>query len=310
MKVLVTGANGFVGSFLCDLLTRSNHYVIGAQRNIADSIKGGWHTVSVGDIGEDTQWDHVLNNVDTVVHLAARVHVMQEITKDPLKLYRQVNVRGTEKLARAAATSGVKRFVFLSSVKVNGEATEAHPFSEQSAENPKSPYGISKWEAEQTLRQIAAETEMEVVILRPPLIYGPGVKANFLRLLSWVERGIPLPLASVNNRRSMIYIGNLASALSVCIDHPAAAGKTYLVSDKEVVSTAELIRAIAEAKRKSARLWPCPVPILRILFGMAGKSAETGRLLDSLEIDHSKICLELDWQPPYTLQQGLLRTVN
>ena len=310
MKVLVTGANGFVGSFLCDLLTRSDHYVIGAQRNVSDRIKNGWHTVSVGDIREDAQWTQVLNGVDVVVHLAARVHVMQEVTKHPLELYRQVNVHGTEKLARAAAISGVKRFVFLSSVKVNGEVTEVHPFSEQSAEDPKGPYGISKWEAEQTLKQIAAETEMEVVILRPPLIYGPGVKANFLRLLSWVERGIPLPLASVNNRRSMIYIGNLANALSVCIDHPAAAGKTYLVSDREVVSTAELIRAIAAAKKKSARLWSCPVSILRILFRIAGKSAETDRLLDSLEIDHSKICLELGWQPPYTLQQGLLRTVN
>lgn len=310
MNVLVTGANGFVGSFLCDLLMRAGHFVVAAQRDVPDVVGADRHMVRIGNIGGDIDWVSALNGVDAVIHLAARVHVMQDAAENPLAIYRQVNVHGTEKLAHAAATSGVKRFVFLSSIKVNGEATEDSPFSEKDIENPRDPYAISKWEAEQALWKIAAETGMEGVILRPPLIYGPGVKANFLRLLSWVDQGIPLPLASINNRRSMIYIGNLANALFACIEHPAAAGKTYLVSDSEVVSTPGLIRAIAEAKGKSARLWPCPPSVLRAVFGIAGKSVEIHRLLDSLEIDHSKIRLELGWQPPYTLQQGLLRTVN
>jgi nucleoside-diphosphate-sugar epimerase len=271
----------------------------------------GYRTVT--EMSSTTDWADALTlaGVDAVIHCAARVHVMNDQAQDPLTKFRRVNTLGTKTLARAAVCCGVKRLVFLSSIKVNGESTPPDaPFTQTSPANPYDSYAISKWEAEQALTQIATETGLEVVTLRCPLVYGPGVKGNFLRLLQTVDHGIPLPLALARNRRSLIYLDNLTDAIATCLTHPAAAGKTYLVSDGEDVSTAELIARIAHALGKPSRLWPCPLGLIELAGRMTGKSDEIARLLGSLCIDSSKIRNELDWTPPYTLEQGLAETAR
>jgi nucleoside-diphosphate-sugar epimerase len=298
-RVLVTGANGFVGQALCPLLENAGWQVQRATRGPAAN------SIAVGEIGAETDWRAALEEVGTVVHLAARVHIMRDDARDPLAQYRAVNRDGTERLARQAALAGVRRLVYLSSIKVNGERTSGQPFRASDAPQPQDPYAHSKWEAEQALRRIAAETGLETVILRPPLVYGPGVKANFLRLMRLVEHGMPLPLARVDNRRSFLYLGNLADAVRACLAHPAAAGKIYLLSDGAPPSTPALIRALAKALGKSARILPVPLPLLRLAGQLVGKDAEIARLLDSLEIDGTEIERELEWQPPYTLDEGL-----
>jgi nucleoside-diphosphate-sugar epimerase len=236
---------------------------------------------------------------------------MNDQAQDPLTKFRRVNTLGTETLARAAARSGVKRLVFLSSIKVNGESTlPVSPFDEASPAEPQDPYAISKWEAEQALTRVSAETGLEIVVLRCPLVYGPRVKGNLLRLLQAVDHGIPLPLALARNRRSLIYLDNLTDAIATCLTHPAAAGKTYLVSDGEDVSTTELIARIAQALGKPSRLWPCPFGLIELAGRMTGKSDEIARLLGSLCIDSNRIRNELDWTPPYTLEQGLAETAR
>lgn len=301
-RVLVTGANGFVGQALCPWLENTGWAVKKAVRTAQDGC------IAVGDIGQDTDWRTALDGMDAVVHLAARAHIMRDAVPDPLAVYRAINCAGAENLARQAAQSGVKRLVYVSSIKVNGESTTDHPFRSSDAPHPQDPYGVSKWEAEQALQRVAAETGLEIVILRPPLIYGPFVKANFLRLMNLIERGLPLPLGAVHNRRSLLYLGNLADAIRVCLTHPAAAGKTYLVSDGDPLSTAELVRRLAAALGKPALLPPVPPSLLRLAGLLTGKRAEVARLLDSLEIDGTAICHELDWQPPNTLEQGLAAT--
>jgi nucleoside-diphosphate-sugar epimerase len=251
-----------------------------------------------------------LSNVSTVVHLAARVHVLDDPAADPLAAYREVNVDGALRLARSAADAGVRRFVFVSSIKVNGEATHGAPFTEASPPNPVDPYGISKWEAEQGLRQIAGETGLEVVILRPPLVYGPGVKANFRRLLAGVDRGAPFPFGAIHNRRSLVFVGNLADAIVSAVEHPAAAGETFLVSDGPAVSSPELVRAIAHALGRRPRLLDVPPSLLTLAGRVLRRDAVVQRLLGSLEIDSSRIRTTLDWTPPYTMQQGLAETAS
>lgn len=311
MKVLVTGANGFVGKALCKSMESNGWHVRGTVRSAEQAAKlpAGVEVVQIESIGEETDWSDALAGVDTVVHLAARVHVMNDTATDPLSAFRQVNVAGTERLARMAATNSVKRFVYISSVKVNGEGALT-PYTEHAASAPQDPYGVSKWEAEQILHKIAAETGLEIGILRPPLVYGPGVKANFLRLFKIVDRGIPLPLDSINNHRSLIYLGNLVDAIVACINHPKASGRTYLVSDDEDVSTPELIRSVAAALDRPARLFPFPPTLMRFAGKLFGKSDAVERLISSLTIDSSKIRQELGWKPPYTLEQGLRETVK
>lgn len=270
----------------------------------------GANQYHVGDIGSDTDWTAALQGCKVVVHLAARVHVMHDAASDPLAAFRAVNTAGTLNLARQAAQSGVGRFVFLSSIKVNGEETVSAVYRETDAPNPQDPYAISKWEAEQRLRQISAETGMEVVILRPPLIYGPGVKANFYQLLRLVDLGLPLPFSAINNRRSMIYLGNLVDALVTVVEHPSAAGKTYLLSDGADISTAGLVSAIASAMNKPDRSWPLPPGMLRLAGNMIGKAEEMARLTGSLQVDSGLIRRELGWSPPYTLEQGLSETAK
>ncbi|MCX7184827.1 MAG: SDR family oxidoreductase [Nitrosospira sp.] len=311
MKVLITGASGFVGRALCDRLLAHGLDVVGTVRSLPGTPVPGVNYCIVAEMGAGTDWLDALAGVQVIVHCAARVHVMRDHAHDPLTEFRYVNTLGTETLARAAARCGVKRLVFLSSIKVNGESTLPDaPFDQTSPAKPQDPYAISKWEAEQALTRVAAETGLEVVVLRCPLVYGPGVKGNFLRLLQAVDRGIPLPFALARNRRSLIYLDNLTGAIAACLTHPAAAGKTYLVSDGEDISTAELITHITRALGKSSRLWPCPLGLMKLAGMMTGKSDEVARLLGSLCIDSSRIRNELDWTPSHTLVQGLAETTR
>jgi len=308
-SVLITGANGFVGQVLLKRMASDGWQVRGTVRSSKQlaSLPIGVQAVQIESIAADTDWTNALAGVDAVVHLAARVHVMNDTASDPLSAFRQVNVEGTERLALMAATTGIKRFVYISSIKVNGEGRE-EPFTEHDITAPEDPYGISKWEAEQVLHKVAKDTGLEVVILRPPLVYGPGVKANFFSLLKLLDRAIPLPLSSINNLRSLIYVGNLVDAISICITHPMSVGQTYLVSDGEDVSTPELIRRVAAALGRPARLFPFPPFLMRFAGRFFGKTDAVERLVSSLTIDSSKIRRELGWKPPYTMEQGLRET--
>lgn len=311
--VLVTGATGFVGRAACQHLLARSWPVKAAVRPRPRSMPGllpAVEQVNVPSMGPHTDWAAALAGVDTVLHLAARVHVMDEKAPDPLAEFRRVNTAGTERLARMAADAGVRRLVFLSTIKVNGEETGSTPFTEADAPNPQDAYAQSKWEAEQALQRVAGQTGLEVVVLRPPLVYGPGVKGNFLRLLRAVDRGIPLPLAWAQNQRSLIFLGNLVDAIATCVTHPKAAGNTYLVSDCEDVSTAELISRIAAALGRPARLWPFPTPLIALAGGLMGKSGEVERLLGSLEVDCTEIQRELAWNPPYSMTEGLAQTAH
>jgi len=310
-KVLVTGATGFVGRTLTKILLRRHDKIVGTllESEWPSDLESGVIPARITPLGDDTDWRNALQGVDTIIHLAARVHIMNEIVSDPLTEFRAVNVAGTEKLAREAVRAGVKRLVFISSIKVNGEETNI-PYSIDSTPSPSDPYGISKWEAEQALRRIEAETGLEVVVVRPTLVYGPGVKANFLKMLTTVQKRIPLPLASINNRRSLIYVGNLVDALALCAVHPAAAGKTYLMSDGDDVSTPELIRRTAVALGVKPVLIPFPPTLMRLAGRIAGKSSAVDRLLGSLTVDSSRIRQELGWTPPFSMEQGLAVTAE
>lgn len=315
MKILVTGANGFIGQRLCETLLNASYFVRGAVRHFPEglhSLKSGNNAefVFIDNVSPETNWGMALKGIDCIIHLAARVHIMRETSGDPITVFRKVNAEGTSLLARMAADAGVKRFIFLSTVKVNGEETEEHQFTERDTPNPHDDYSSSKWEAEQALHNISDAAGLEIVILRPPLVYGQGVKANFLRLLDMVNKNIPLPLSTVNNKRSMIYIGNLVDAIIRCIEHPSAANQTYLVSDGQDVSSPDLIRMIAGAMGKKARLFPCPVPLLKMIGKVTGKSSEVERLTGSLQIDTAKIRRELNWTPPFTMEQGLRKTAD
>jgi nucleoside-diphosphate-sugar epimerase len=306
--VLVTGANGFIGSVLCSRLLAEKCTVSGTVRSAENySLVQGFKSVIIGDVKAVTDWCAALQGIDTVVHLAARVHVMKDSSVEPLQAYREVNVQGTERLARQAADRGVKRFIFISTVKVNGEENKK-AYTESDPPSPLDAYGISKMEAEKALTNISVKTGMEVVILRPPLVYGPGVKANFLKLLGLIDRGIPLPLGSANNQRSLIYVENLVDAVIECISHPAAAGQTYLVNDRQDVSTPELICMIAAALQKQPRLFRFPPLALFIAGRLSGKGPAVDRLIGSLTVDTAKIKNELGWAPPFTLEEGLHKT--
>jgi len=310
-RFLVTGATGFVGSFLCNKLLAEGYFVRGTllSSERPEALVTGVEPVVVEPLGSDTTWKHALNGIDTIIHLAARVHIMDDPSADPLTEFRKVNRDGTTQLAKEAAKAGVKRLVFISSIKVNGEES-FYPYTPDSLTCPTDPYGISKWEAEQAIRKIEAETGLEVVVIRPTLVYGPGVKANFLNMMKVIQRGIPLPLASITNKRSLIYVGNLVDALATCAVHPDAAGKTYLVSDGEDVSTPELIYRTASAMGYTARLLSFPVPLIKLAGKLTGKYATADRLIGTLTVDSSKIRQELEWKPPFTMEEGLRETAE
>ena len=288
-----------------------NWHVRGAIRLMSQKsgLPSGFDRVEIGTIDSNTEWEKALDGIDAVVHLAARVHVMDEGSADPIIAYRKTNVEGTKHLAQIAASKKVRRLVFVSSIKVNGEG-KADPYTAEDRPVPVEPYAVSKLEAEKSLQRIADNTGLEVVILRPPLVYGPEVKANFLKLIKIIDRGIPLPLAMVKNRRSMIYMKNLVDAILRCTIHPAAAGKTYLISDGEDISTPELIQKISLVLGKPSRLFPIPSDLLRLFARMVGRSLTASRLLDSLIVDSSKIKSDLNWEPPFSLEEGLNETAK
>lgn len=303
--IAVTGANGFVGAAVVAALARSGRAVRPLGR------APGADMVAVGDIGPDTDWSQALQGVTCVIHCAARVHVMKETQADALAAFRSVNAAGTQRLAEQAATAGVKRLVLVSSVKVNGEATQpGMPFRASDAPAPQDAYGQSKWEAEQALWAVCQSTGLEGVVVRPPLVYGPGVRANMARLMKLVASGLPLPLGGIRNRRSLVALDNLSDLLVRCTDHPEAAGRSFLVSDGEDLSTPDLIRQMAQAMGRSARLLSIPTSLLRLGARITGQQAEVARLVDSLQVDLTPTRDTLGWAPPVSVLEGLQKMVK
>lgn len=308
--IAITGATGFVGSALFQALRANPKYAVkGFCRTLPkEGVTEG--LLALGNL-ESADFSQALAGVNVVIHTAARAHIMDDEAIDPLAEYRRVNVEGSLNLARQAAQAGVKRFVFVSSIKVNGESTPlGKPFTTEHIPAPEDAYGISKHEAEEALRALCAETSMELVIVRPVLVYGPGVKANFLSMMAWVNRGIPLPLGAVNNKRSLLALDNLVDLLITCAEHPKAAGEVFFASDNNDLSTTEMLRAIGEALGKPARLLPVPMGLLSMAFGLIGKQAIVQRLGGSLQVDAEKNYRLLGWQPPVSTAQAMQQTAQ
>nr|HIL76221.1 SDR family oxidoreductase [Rhodospirillales bacterium] len=308
-KVLVTGASGFVGSSLLGGLQGLNYELVATSRKPLH-YTAGIREVLVNAIDAKTDWADALLGCDIVIHCAARVHIMNDDVSDSLSAFREVNAAGALELARQAADAGVKRFVFLSSIKVNGELTEGEPFAPEDKFIPTDPYGLSKYEAEQGLLALAKETGMEVVIIRPPLVYGPGVRANFASMMKWVNKGVPLPLGAVHNQRSLVALDNLVSFIIHCIDHPKAANKVFLISDGEDVSTTELLKKVAKAFDKRAFLLPIPVSWMTFAAKLIGNADVASRLFGSLQVDSSKARELLGWEPVITMDEQLKKTAE
>lgn len=310
MKCLVTGANGFVGRALCTALINKGVSVRAATRETSDALSCS-DVVKINGIDANTDWTVALKDVDTVVHLAARVHMVNDTSIDPLTEFRRINVDGTLTLARQAAAVGVKRFLFISSIKVNGEMTqEGQPYTEEDRPAPQDAYGLSKLEAEVGLQQIAAATGLEIVIIRPPLVYGPGVKANFATLMHAVKAGWPLPLGAIKNLRSLVALDNLVDFIVNCTNHPQAANQTFLISDGHDLSTTDLVRGLALAAGVSAWLLPIPVPVMRRVANFLGKDDVINRLCGNLQVDISKAKNLLGWEPPIAVEDALNRVIK
>ncbi|WP_420389124.1 UDP-glucose 4-epimerase family protein [Marinobacter sp.] len=306
-SILVTGASGFVGSYLIRELRRQGFSrAIGAVRTQKTAV--GDNSVVVGGIDETTDWSSALEDMDVVIHTAARAHIINDDAPDPLSEFRKVNVAGTRSLVSQAASSGVKRFIFISSIKVIGEQSSlGNPFNAASRPMPGDGYGLSKLEAEEALWEVSSQSDMELVIIRPPLIYGLGVKGNFASMIRMVEKGIPLPLGAIHNKRSLVAVENLIDLIITCIEHPAAVNEVFLVSDGEDLSTSDLLRRVAAAMGKPSRLIPVPVSLLQFGATVLGKKTIAQRLLGSLQVDISKTRSVLGWAPPLSVDEGLLR---
>lgn len=300
-KILVTGATGFIGRYTVEALKRRGYKVRAAVRKLPSSMTE--ESIVIGDIDGNTDWSAALDGVESIIHLAARVHVMKDTAADPLLAMRRVNTEGTIALAQAAQAVGVKRVVFVSTIGVNGtETPREQPFSESSPVSPSSPYAMSKWEAEQGLHNARG---LETVIVRPPLVYGKNAPGNFAQLTRFVMRGLPLPFGWTNNQRSLIAVQNLADFLCACVEHPAAANQTFLISDGEDVATTELLRRVAAASNRPSRLLPFPPKLLRRFMETAGKKQMASQLLGSLVIDSRKAREQLDWKPIMTMEMAL-----
>ncbi len=304
-RILVTGATGFVGRAVCPALTAAGHSVRATVRRAAANVPGADDVTVVPDIGPDTDWRHAMADIDAVVHLAARVHAMGESGDSAALAHHHVNADGTRRLAQAAAQAGVRRLLFLSSIKVNGEATPGRPFRETDVPAPDDAYAAAKWAAEQALADTAAHTALETVILRPPLVYGPGAVGNLRSLLRLCASSLPLPFGAATNRRSLIGLGNLTDAIMTALVHPMAAGKTYLVRDGEDLSVADLIRRWRHAMGQPARLISVPPAWLRIGFSLFGRREMAVRLLDTLTLDDAQIRRDLGWTPPQPVDADL-----
>jgi nucleoside-diphosphate-sugar epimerase len=306
VKVLLVGASGFVGRRVMPRLLADGTAFRAAIHRNDNGFLSGVETAKGIRLEPDFDWNTALSGCDAVVHLAARVHMTEDRSIDPLAEYRCINVEGTLRLARQAHEAGVHRFVFLSSAKANGEITHfGHAFTESDVPAPTDPYGISKLEAEHGLQTLAAETGMEVVILRPPLVYGPGVQANFLSMMRWLFRGVPLPFDSIENRRSLLAVENLVDLIVTVLRHPAAANQTFMVSDGEDLSTPELLRRLALALERPTHLLPFPPALLAQLAKLVGQQDKVKRLRESLQVDISKVKKRLGWHPPVTTDEGL-----
>lgn len=312
VAVAVTGATGFVGRALVQrLVDLEVPRVRVAVRQAAHGLDARLEVVTVDSLSADNRWHEFVAGIDVVVHCAARVHVLDESAGDPQAEYFQANVAATLNLAEQAAAAGVRRFIFISSIKVNGERSlPGAPFKACDVARPEDPYGMSKQVAEEQLRELSARTGMEVVIVRPVLVYGPGVKANFLNMMRWLDKGIPLPLGAINNLRSLVALGNLVDLLVTCLEHPNAANQTLLVSDAHDLSTTELLRRVGKALGKPARLLPVPMWLLGTLATLLGKRAFSQRLCGSLQVDIDKTRTLLGWQPPISIDQALKETAN
>jgi nucleoside-diphosphate-sugar epimerase len=311
MKILITGGTGFVGRALLERLKNDDYIVSATVRNPESALPDGVHIIPIGDIGPETDWSEHLDGIDIIVHIAARVHVIRDSAKNPLSEFRRINTQGTLNLALAAARAGVKRFVFLSTSKVNGESTmPGRPFFADDVPAPIDPYGISKLEAEMGLLSIAREHGMDVVILRPAVVYGPGVKGNFLSLLKVVDKRVPLPFGAVHNRRSMIGLDNLVGLIVTCAESPTAAKQIFLASDGDDISTTELLSAIGKAFGKPPILVPVPVAPMTAIATALGKKALVTRLFGNFQVDIEKTKRLLGWRPQVGLESELQRTVS
>ena len=310
MKILVTGANGFIGTQLSETLANSGHQVRNTARSIAPNSLITSEMITC-DLESADNLDHLTTGCDAIVHLAGRAHVMSDDPATSESLYLSANVDVTRRLAQSAARTGVKRMILMSSVKVNGESTTIDsPFTSQDTPNPQDPYGRSKTQAEQTLWDVASASGLEGVVIRPPLVYGPGVRANFASLIGIVDRGIPLPLGSIRNKRSFVSVDNLIDCIATALQSPNAGGQTFLVSDGQDLSTPELIRSIASSLHKSPMLIPIPTALLKLAATTAGKRSAYDRLCGSLTVDIALTKQKLSWTPPFTVQDSLQRTVD
>ncbi|MFO7528881.1 MAG: SDR family oxidoreductase [Marinobacter sp.] len=311
LRILVTGSSGFIGRALVRQLSEESGWIVRSALRSGRRESGADETVKSPGLSKGSDWRAALSGVDVVVHAAGRAHRMNDSAEDQLAAFRQVNTEGTLALARQAAKAGVRRFIFLSSIKVNGEYTRpGQPFRSADEPAPLDPYGISKLEAEEGLRDLARETGMEVTVIRPVLVYGPGVPANFRKMMAWVARGVPLPLGRVNNQRSLVSLGNLVDLIRVCLSHPAAANQTFLVSDGEDLSTPELLTRLGSVLGKPARLLPVPEKLLVGLMKLVGRGDMANRLCGSLQVDMSDTCQRLGWKPPEKLDDALRKTAN
>ncbi|MEJ5864150.1 SDR family oxidoreductase [Pseudomonas farsensis] len=310
-SVLLTGATGFVGKPVLHALLARGCRVVAGVRGANAAVDDRAERFAIDGLHGQTAWQTGLRDVQVVIHSAARVHVMNDQESDPLAAFREVNVEGTLNLARQAAAAGVKRFVFISSIKVNGEGTQAgQPYRADDTPAPVDAYGISKMEAEQGLQCLARETGMEVVIIRPVLVYGPGVKANFQSMIRWLDKGVPLPFGAIDNRRSLVALGNLVDLILACMTHPAAANQVFLVSDGEDLSTTGLLHRVAKALGKPARLLPLPGRLIEFAAKLLGKGALAQRLCGSLQVDIEKTRTLLSWTPPVSVDDALSQTAR